>query len=214
VRYNWIDGGNRQLDLVNAEDSSALRADLDYGNDFVYGNVIIEHPNSGNNDTVLYGGDTGAANKYRKKTLYFYNNTFISYRTDAVRLFRMSTNDQSIDARNNIAYVTAAASNLQLLDNYGRLTLTNNWFKAGYTKFTVGHAKGSITFVDNVESMTGSPGFVNLATEDLHLASGSGCIDAGVLPTPTPVDMEYVKHQSSTIRAVTGTTIDIGAYEF
>ena len=214
VCYNWIDGGNRQLDLVNAEDSSALRADLDYGNDFVYGNVIIEHPNSGNNDTVLYGGDTGAANKYRKKTLFFYNNTFISYRTDAVRLFRMSTNDQSIDARNNIAYVTAAGPNLQLLDNYGRLTLTNNWFKAGYTPFTVAHAKGSITFVNNVESTTGSPGFVSLATEDFHLASGSECIDAGVLPTPTPVDQEYVKHQSSTVRNITGTTIDIGAYEF
>ena len=36
----------------------------------------------------------------------------------------MATNDESIDARNNIAYVTAAGANLQVLDNYGRLTLT------------------------------------------------------------------------------------------
>ncbi|PYQ18089.1 MAG: polysaccharide-degrading enzyme, partial [Acidobacteria bacterium] len=57
VRYNWIDGGNRQLDLVHAEDSSILRNDPSYRTTFVYGNVILEHPNSGNNDIVLYGED-------------------------------------------------------------------------------------------------------------------------------------------------------------
>jgi hypothetical protein len=216
VRYNWIEGGNRQLDLVNAEDSSALRADPSYGVDFVYGNVILEHPNSGNNDTVLYGGDTGAANKYRKRTLYFYNNTFVSDRTDAVRLFRMSTNDQTIDARNNVAYVTGAPSDLQVLDNYGRLILTQNWFPLGYTPFTVAHPKGSIT--DNGTVTGSTPGFVSLASQDFHLLSSSQCIDDGtalnpaVLPANNVV-LEYVKHQSSTAR-VTDPPIDIGAYEF
>ena len=74
--------------------------------------------------------------KFRKGTLYFYNNTVVSDRTDATRLFRMATNDESIDARNNIAYVTAAGGNLQVLDNYGRLTLTQNWFKTGWTPFS------------------------------------------------------------------------------
>jgi hypothetical protein len=216
VRYNWIDGANRQLDLVNAEDSSIIRADPTYNVAYVYGNVILEHPNSGNNDIVLYGGDTGAANKYRKGTLYFYNNTVYSDRTDATRLFRISTNDQSVDARNNIVWVTAAAANLKVLDNYGQLTLTQNFFPTGYTPFNVAHPKGTI--VDN-GTITGSdPGFVNAAGQDFHLVATSPCIDDGaalnpaVLPAHNVV-REYVKHQSSVARAVHA-PIDIGAYEF
>jgi hypothetical protein len=216
VRYNWIEGANRQLDLVNGEDSAAIRADPRYRFTHVYGNVIIEHPNSGNNDIVFYGGDTGSANKFRKGTLYFYNNTVVSDRTDNTRLFRMATNDEAIDARNNVAYVTAAGANLQVLDNYGRLTLTQNWFKTGWTPFVVNRPKGSIT---NNGTITGaSPGFENEAGQDYHLAATSACIDDGtalnpaVLPTHNVV-REYVKHLASVARAVNG-PFDIGAYEF
>ena len=73
-----------------------MRADPRYRATHVYGNVLIEHPNSGNNDIVHYGGDGGGANKFRKGTLYFYNNTVVSDRTDATRLFRMATNDESM----------------------------------------------------------------------------------------------------------------------
>ena len=216
VRYNWIEGSNRQLDLVNAEDSAIVRAHPGYRATHVYGNVVIEHPNSGNNDFVHYGGDTGSAQKFRKGTLYFYNNTVISDRTDATRLFRLSTNDESCDARNNVAYVTAAGSNLQVLDNYGRLTLANNWFKTGWTPFVVNRPKGTIT---NNGTVTGtSPGFANFAAQDFHLAAGSPAIDAGTALNPAvlpanDVVREYVKHQSSVARAVHG-TLDIGAFEF
>jgi hypothetical protein len=216
VRYNWIEGANRQLDLVNAEDSSIVRADPGYRFTHVYGNVVIEHPNSGNNDIVFYGGDTGSAQKFRKGTLYFYNNTVVSDRADNTRLFRMATNDESTDARNNIAYVTAAGSNLQLLDNYGRLTLTQNWFKTGWTPFVVNRPKGSIT--DNGTVTGSSPAFVSEAGQDYHLTSGSQAVNTGaalnpaVLPTHNVV-REYVKHQSSVPRAVNG-ALDIGAYEF
>ena len=66
VRYNWIEHSNRQLDLVHAEDSALVRADPRYRATHVYGNVIIEHPNSGNNDICFYGGDGGSAQKFRK----------------------------------------------------------------------------------------------------------------------------------------------------
>lgn len=216
IRYNWIDGANRQLDLVHAEDSSIIRADPAYNVAYVYGNVILEHPNSGNNDTVLYGGDGGSANRYRKGTLYFYNNTFVSDRTDATRLFRMSTNDQAIDARNNVAYVTAPGANLQVLDNYGRLTLTQNWFKTGWTPFTVSRPKGTIT--DNGTVTGASPGFVDEAGQDFHLGSSSALIDDGAALNPAvlpanDVVREYVKHQASTARVSDG-LIDIGAFEF
>jgi len=216
VRYNWIEGSNRQLDLVNAEDSAIVRAHPGYRATHVYGNVVIEHPNSGNNDFVHYGGDTGSAQKFRKGTLYFYNNTVISDRTDATRLFRLSTNDESCDARNNVAYVTAAGSNLQVLDNYGRLTLANNWFKTGWTPFVNAHPKGTIT---NNGTFTGSsPGFVDEAGQDYSPSSSSPLRDAGtalhpaVLPA-NDVLFEYVKHQSSAARVIVG-AIDIGAFEF
>jgi hypothetical protein len=216
VRYNWIDGANRQLDLVNAEDSSIVRADPGYNVAYVYGNVILEHPNSGNNDIVHYGGDTGSAQKWRKGTLYFYNNTVVSDRTDATRMFRLSTNDESCDARNNVVYVTAAGANLKLLDSYGRLTLAQNFFKTGYSPFNVAHPKGTIT--DNGTLTGSSPGFVSEPSQDFHLLSSSPCIDDGtalnpaVLPTHNVV-REYVKHLSSVARAVNG-PFDIGAYEF
>ena len=216
VRYNWIEGSNRQLDLVHAEDSALVRADPRYRFTHVYGNVLVEHPNSGNNDICFYGGDGGASNKFRKGTLYFYNNTIVSDRTDATRLFRMATNDESIDARNNIAYVTAAGSNLKVLDNYGRLTLTQNWFKTGWTPFVVSRPKGTIT---NNGTMDGpSPGFVDEVGQDYHLSTSSPAIDDGTALNPAvlpahDVVREYVKHLSSVARAVNG-VIDIGAFEF
>src|SRR5262245_20124692 len=42
VRYNWIEGGNRQLDLVDGEDSTLIVTDPAYRSTHVYGNVLIE----------------------------------------------------------------------------------------------------------------------------------------------------------------------------
>ena len=77
---------------------------------FVYGNVLIEPDGAGNRQIAHYGGDSGTTSKYRKGTLHFYNNTLVSYRTDRTTLFRLSTNDERADARNNIFYVTAAGT--------------------------------------------------------------------------------------------------------
>jgi parallel beta-helix repeat protein len=216
VRYNWVEGSNRQFDLVDAEDSSLVRAQPSYRFAHVYGNVVIEHPNSGNNDIVFYGGDSGVPQNYRKGTLYFYNNTVVSDRTNATRLFRMATNAESIDARNNVAYVTAAGGNLKVLDDYGRLKLTQNWFKTGWTPFNVGNPHGRIV---NNGTLTGSaPGFVSLAGQDYHLVASSPCIDEGAPLSPKVLPLhnvvrEYVKHQLSAPRAHNG-PFDIGAYEF
>jgi hypothetical protein len=88
-------------------------------------------------------------------------------------------------AHNNIAYVTAAGSNLQVLDNYGRLILAQNWFKTGYTPFTVAHPKGTIT--DNGTVNGSAPGFVNLAGQDFHLLSSSPCINDGTVLRPLTI---------------------------
>jgi hypothetical protein len=64
----------------------------------VEGNYIYDNGNTGSNfEHNVY------TNKFRKGTLYFYNNTVVSDRTDRTRLFRLTTNDEACDARNNIA---------------------------------------------------------------------------------------------------------------
>ena len=47
VRYNWIEGGNRQLDLVETNSPVILEHES-YRNTFVYGNVLIEPAGAGN----------------------------------------------------------------------------------------------------------------------------------------------------------------------
>ena len=115
VRYNWIEGGNRQLDLVET-DSATIENDPSYRATHVYGNVLIEPAAAGNRQIVHYGGDNGGTANYRKGTLHFYQNTLVSTRTDRTTLFRLSTNDEHADARNNIFYPSGhTGPNLSLL---------------------------------------------------------------------------------------------------
>jgi putative Ig domain-containing protein len=213
VRYNWIEGGNRQLDLVET-DSLTIQNDPSYRETFVYGNVLVETDGSGNRQVTHYGGDSGTTSKYRKGTLFFYNNTLVSYRTDRTTLFRLSTNEEHADTRNNIVYVTAAGNTLSLLDATGVLELSHNWFKPGRVA-TFGTLSGTIN--DDGTSVVGSsPGFRDEAGQDFRLAMNSPNVNAGTvlspeLPEPA-ISREYVKHQSSRPRSNDG-ILDIGAFE-
>jgi hypothetical protein len=199
VRYNWIEGGNRQLDLVET-DSATIQSDPSYRGTFVYGNVLIEPDAAGNRQIAHYGGDNGTTSKYRKGTLFFYNNTLVSYRTDRTTLFRLSTNEERADTRNNVFYVTAAGSTLSLVDETGVLDLSHNWFKPGRVA-TFGTLGGVIN--DDGTSVVGSsPGFLNEAGQDFGLATNSANVNAGTVLAPDPLpepglSREYVKHQSS-----------------
>ena len=215
VRYNWIEGGNRQLDLVDGEDSSLIRNHASYRETFVYGNVLIEPDAAGNRQIAHYGGDSGTTSSYRKGTLYFYNNTVISTRTDRTTLLRLSTNDEVCDFRNNIAYVTAAGSTMSLVDSAGVLNLSHNWFKPGYVN-TFGTLTGTVNN-DGTSVLGSSPGFINEAGQDYNLAPGSGCINAGTflhvnVLSANNVTRQYLKHQAGQDRPADG-TFDIGAYE-
>jgi len=219
VRYNWIEGGNRQLDLVDGEDSALIRSDPRYGQTHVYGNVLIEPDAAGNRQLIHYGGDSGTTANYRKGTLWLYGNTFISRRTDANRttLVRLSTNSETCDARDNIVSLPAAAgTSLSLMDTDGVLRFSHNWMEPGY-RVSFGTFSGTVS--DDGSSVTGTnPGFVDEAAQDFHLAAGSTCRDAGtpldpaVLPEHTLME-EYLVHQSATARPDDG-ALDLGAYEF
>ncbi len=212
VRYNWIESGNRQLDLVDAEDSTELVNHPSYRKTFVYGNILIEPDGAGNSQIVHYGGDSGAESIYRKGTLYFYNNTMVSSRTGNTTLLRLSTNDETCDCRNNIIYATASGSHLALLNEAGILHLKNNWLKSGWVH---SHSGLTGTIYDDGGNTTGdSPGFMDGALQDYHLSRGSPCVNGGTSlhGDAYPVLYQYVKHRSSEARP-SDSALDIGAFE-
>jgi len=131
VRYNWIEGGNRQLDLVESG-AAPLLADPGYRETFVYGNVLVEPAGAGNRQIVHYGGDGAQTGRYRQGTLWFYHNTVISTRPDRTTLFRLSTNEERGEAWNNVFFVEAGGPTLSLLAGTGHLNLERNLINPGW----------------------------------------------------------------------------------
>ncbi len=214
IRYNWIEGGNRQLDLVDS-DHEHLNTDPTYRSTYVYGNILLEPSGDGNSQICHYGGDTGHQDWYRKGTLYFYNNTVISTRTDNTTLFRLSTNDESCDLRNNLIYTTASGNRLALTNSAGMHYLRNNWLKAGWGQ---SHEAVVGRISDLGGNQTGQdPGFHDFAYQQFWLQPGSPCIDAGTALAPMaeayPVQKQYRIHRQWQTRPLEG-SIDIGAYEY
>jgi hypothetical protein len=215
VRYNWIEGGNRQLDLVDGEDSGLIRNHPQYRTTLVYGNILVEPDAAGNRQITHYGGDSGTTANYRKGTLHFYNNTVVSTRTDRTTLFRLSSNEEFADCRNNIIYVTAAGNTLSMLDDTGRLNLTHNWIKAAWVT-SFGGLSGSIT--NGLEINGATPGFLDELRQNFFLATNSACINAGTnlhgaLGSAEAVLRHYLRHQTNSARPNFG-RLDLGAYEF
>lgn len=216
VRYNWIEGGNRQLDLVNGEDSLLIRNDPAYRTTHVYGNVLIENAGTDNRQIVHYGGDTGASTGWRKGVMHFYHNTVVSHRTDRTTLFRLSSNDERSDARNNVIHLSAAAgSTLALIEDTGVIDWGRNWAKSGWVYSFFGH---SGTINDAGMTLSGlDPGFVDLAGQDLAPATGAAMRDAGGVLNPAvlpvhAVTHQYVRHLDGEARPADGAP-DLGALE-
>jgi len=209
IRYNWIEGGNRQLDLVES-DYPALASQPAYSNTWVYGNLLVEPNDDGNSQIVHYGGDGGDTTLYRKGTLHFFNNTVISRRTGNTTLFRLSSNNEKADCRNNIVWVSGAGSSLAMLDSSGRLDLRNDWFKTGWVNSHSG-LSGTISNLGGV--ITGTvPGFADDATQDYHLTNGSPCIGRAT-NAPVAVARQYVRNQRGEPQPADA-ALDLGAYEF
>ncbi len=214
IRYNWIEDGNRQLDLVES-DHDEIVALASYATTFVYGNVLIEHDGEGNSQIVHYGGDGGDESYYRKGTLFFFNNTLISTRSGNTTLMRLSTSDETADVRNNILYVTEDGSRLAMSNENGTMNLSNNWTKPGWVD---SHGTLAGTINDGGGAVTGSsPGFVDKTGGDYHLEVTSDCIHAGTdlasgaLPEHALLQ-QYVVHRGTEPRPVDG-ALDLGAFE-
>ena len=124
---------------------------------------------------------------------------------------RLSSEAETRGARNNIIYVTAAGSELELLsEKQGQLILRSNWVKPGYALSFENLGSGSVTLIDTV-TVT-DPGFadpnfatsldVRLAAPLLPSAALAACVQA--------VDQEYVLHTMGEARNST----DLGAYGY
>ena len=214
IRYNWIEDGNRQLDLVES-DNEGWYSDSVYRNTFVYGNILVEGEGEGNSQVIHYGGDSGDEPRYRKGTLYLYNNTIVSTRSGNTTLIRLSIDGERCDARNNIIYTTASGSRLAMLNNTGTISLRNNWLKTGWVN---SHSPGTETVNDLGNEEGEEPGFIDFITQNFQLAEGSPCINGGtslpgkLLPEHLPV-MQYIRHCLAEPRP-SDATLDIGAYEY
>ena len=215
VRYNWIEDGNRQRDLVDAGGKREFRDNPLYRKTFVYGTILVEHDGEGNSQIVHYGGDSGKTEWYRHGTLHFYHNTVISHRKGTTTLFRLSSEGEHVDCRNNIVYVTASGRYLALMVSHGTLDLQSNWFKPGWR---ASHS----TFTGTIRGVEGgftgaSPGFRELDGGDFRLVPTSPCVDAGAglhldtLPEHR-VPRQYVPHQRTEARRQRG-GLDVGAFE-
>lgn len=217
VRYNWIENGNRQLDLVDAYDADAVAAHPDYHRTLVYGNVLVEGDNQGNSQILHYGGDSGTSSAYRKGELYFYNNTIISTRSGNTTLMRLSTNDETAQVFNNVYTGSAPGNRLALIDDTGVVNLQHNWLKNDWQISHDSAVQGSVNDLGNNHSGN-LPGFVDHAGQDFRPMAGSVLIDAGMaLPSgllPSyALSQHYQPHQQTAPRSVNGNALDIGAFE-
>ncbi len=173
VRDNWIEGGNRALDLVDADDSEALRRLPSYRETYVYRNVLVKLSGGLSNQVVHYGGDSLHKNYYRNGTLYFYNNTVVSKRSDSTTLFRLMSNEEHVDARNNIFYTEGAGKTMAMVDCSGVVNLSGNWIKTDWTD-SQNWFVGAIRSEEN--NLKGEdPGFVNEGGGNYALEANSPC---------------------------------------
>jgi len=180
VRYNWIEGGSRQLDLVDSEGGDTIRYDPRYRTTYVYGNVLIKQPDDGNSQVIHYGGDSGDESAYRKGTLFLYDNTIVS-RRDSTTLVRLSSHGEHMDCRNNILYTSHVGNSFAILDEQGTAILSHNWLKKGWK---TAHSRS----VGNVESEAeinsgDDPGFQDVEKNLFFLTPNSACLNqSGSLP--------------------------------
>ncbi len=156
VRYNWIEGGARQLDLVDAEDHEGrLARRPDYGATHVYGNHLIEGSDAFGSEMVHFGGDSGNREWYRPGPLYFYHNTVVSHRRDITTLFRLDSNAQSADVRNNLFRRADWRGRLALSHGWGRFHLQGNAISRGWVLTSRWLFLGHVVERENVATAEG-----------------------------------------------------------
>lgn len=179
VRYNWIEGGARQLDMVEPEDANAqLHGHVSFDEAWVYGNVLLSDER-GSSNVVHFGGDTGMEDKYRKGPLHFFSNTVV-VRVDQQKrwrtsLFQLESNGQTAKMASNVVWAFAPQgqpTELALMNASGKLEVgAGNVVGPAFGDFPQGReAKGSVVGSSAITKVSTSP-FVDAARGDFTPAA-------------------------------------------
>ena len=217
IRYNWIEGGAKLIDLIEPLGSPAIvSADPAFSVSHVYGNVLRNGTGDSATDgsnVIRYGGDWSSAAVFRQGTLHFHHNTVV---VDSLRwqttVLSVSLANATVLAGNNVlhhAKFSPYGGPFNVISSGRTIALGRNWVTAGYT--LNGIAANGTALV-----LTGAtPGFTNPATPDFVPSVGSPLIDsAQALPAGAlPVVFSYVNDADGVARPVTGSAADLGAFE-
>ncbi|WP_299664792.1 T9SS type A sorting domain-containing protein [uncultured Polaribacter sp.] len=192
VRYNRIETSSRSIDLVEPEDTDqVLTVDANWGDAYVYGNLIINDHPSGSTAMIHYGYDNVPTYR-REGTLYFANNTIYVDRTGhglyKVSLFDVNSTVSNIQFSNNILYATGMNQfnifRSNNTDNAGAIAFETSWLSVNGTddptSWQLNDLAGSY-------SMTGTPingnginaGFTAVANGDYTLTGSSPSLALG-----------------------------------
>lgn len=186
IRYNWIEGGNRCLDLVEAEDGTWS---YDDAADYVYGNVLVKHDDTSQSQVIHYGGDNDSAPD--RQRLYLFHNTVHSDRPGNTTLLFINAAAWA-GAYNNVFHGTGDA--LELVDpddsDAARVEFGANWITEGWF---VGSTDANVTGQDAFLEGT-DPGLAAIPSDFAPLEDAV-VVDAGItLPDALadhPVDSMY-----------------------
>lgn len=208
VRYNWIDGGNRALDLVDSEYDD-INGATDYDDSFVYGNVLIER-DGGNRQMVHYGGDN-SEEYFRTGTLHFFYNTVVSERSGLATVVRLSSSQATVDARNNILFATAGGNQIGFLEDVGTAVLSGNWLPSGW-QLGSPSLDGDVIATENREGT--DPGFEDVQVEEFHLRRDADARGISVpLAAAAIAQMPAYQFASPSGGTPRASALDTGAFE-
>ncbi|MGK3966547.1 right-handed parallel beta-helix repeat-containing protein [Sorangium sp. So ce118] len=225
IRYNWIEDGAHLIDLVDAQEATDSVALPSFHETFIYGNVLLR---TGYGPSMIhYGGDSGQTENYRKGTLHFFantvfvkNETYRDYERSAV--FEASTNDERIDARNNVFASSQEPTEIRAVTFMGdrddvaagTLLLAGNWVMKGWTAFDPVPGPQLLGKVDGLDDQIVGldPPFAPVEGHDFLPATGGPLVGAGAALDGLPaVEHQYAPHQQAKERS-DGSRLTIGAF--
>ena len=226
IYYNWVSGGfYGEIELIGPDPKGNRNVSVDTAREDsdVVGNVFQHIATQGTRMARVGSDGTGYTNgRYR-----FVNNTFILRQGQTSPAIEIFEGIESLEVHNNVFFrVGGAPIDKVVLETRvrwvaGRVsTGSNNWLPSNSAMIPSGW--GGTIFGSN-------PGFVNISTYDLRLASGSPLINNGDTSPASPAGHPFINplfppafvpplHTllavgTASARPVNG-TIDIGAYEF
>jgi hypothetical protein len=231
IRNNYIIASARAIDLVDPEGGDIVQADPLYNYGWVYGNVIVDNCALGicSTDLIHWGGDSqgdqASSSNYHNGPLYFYYNTVVVENDSdpfvRIGIFDMPSNQQSVNAADNIIWFNLSGANdtFELGICCGTINLVDaNWISAGYV--ASGESGATVTLNNLGTVLVGANPLLN-ADLTLSATSGSPIVrEATAYPTSVPnaaasvPNLQVVgQYSNSTIGIVARPNVsDLGAY--